>query len=280
MLSEFEGRAQITIQALEGSQLITPEQRLDLAYYLALQHTRTPRFEREIEGMVDRLYKILSKDMVPTIEAAQEMINRKDSLEGITAESMFKFIHEEKYSVKGSRNHMISLMLDLTQRASMELAMMDWVVVHANQGCSFVTSDSPIGYAVPEKYVRSGEPVIGLGSHKIIKLFPLTQKVALLLGKHGGGFGHFRYSRAQVRDFNLTVAKETERFLIGRDEALLRSIVKKSKIDQSSPATRMKVESVPHPTDPMRSFLVSRRVSADAPNTPLKYHAEPPPASS
>jgi hypothetical protein len=32
----------------------------------------------------------------------------------------------------------------------------------------------------------------------------------------------------------------------------------------------MKVENVVHPTDPNRSFLVARRVSADAPNKPLK----------
>lgn len=279
MLSQFEGRAKTAIQTLEAGQEINPEQRADLAYYLAFQHTRTPRFEREIDEMADAVHKILLKEMVPTVEAAEIVFKCKEKKSDVTAESMYKFIHEEQFSMKGSRNNTISLMLDQTSRASKDIALMDWVVVHAVRGCSFITTDSPIGYVVPEKFIRSGEPVIGLGSEKITKLFPLTQKVALLIGKYGGGFGHFRFNRTQVRDFNVTVARETERFLIGRDEALVRSIVRKSNIDRAAPATRMKVENVPHPTDPLRSFLVTRRVAADAPDIPLKYHAGPPPDS-
>jgi hypothetical protein len=31
----------------------------------------------------------------------------------------------------------------------------------------------------------------------------------------------------------------------------------------------MKVENIPHPADPLRSYLVSRRVHADEPDTPF-----------
>ena len=275
MLGQFEGRAQLVIQALEASETITPEQRVDLAYYLALQHTRTPRFERETEEMADAFHKILIEGMIPTVEAAEQVFNCKERTDGITAESMFDFIHQEQFNIKGSRNNTIVMMLDLASKGSKDIALMDWVIVHAAKGCSFITTDSPIGYVIPEEFKRSGEPVIGLGSDKITKLFPLTQQVALLIGKYGAGFGHFSFNRTQVREFNITVAQETERFLIGQNEALVRSIVRKSKIDRAMPATRMKVENVPHPNDPLRSYLVSRRVAADAPDVPLKYYEEP-----
>lgn len=271
MLADFEGRAQPVIQTLESGQAITPEQRVDLAYYLAFQHTRTPRFEREIDEMADALHKIVIKEMVPTVEAAETVFDCKERSDGIAAESMFKFIHEEQFTVQGCRNNTISLMLDQASRGSKDIALMDWVIVHAAKGCSFITTDSPIGYIVPEEFIQSGEPVIGLGSDKITKLFPLGQKVALLIGKYGAGFGHFSFNRSQVREFNIAVAQEAERFLIGPDEALVRSIVRRSKIDRSRPATRMKVENVPHPSDPLRSYLVTRRVAADAPDVPLRY---------
>ena len=279
MLSQFEGRGKSAIQTLEDGDTITPEQRIDLAYHIGFQHTRTPRFEREIDEIADAVHKIIIKEMIPTVEAAEQFFRCKEKGDGVTAESMFDFIHEEKFVMKGNRNNTISLMLDQVGRLSKCIALMDWVVVHAAEGCSFITTDSPFGYIVPEEFVRSGEPVIGLGSDKITKLFPLTQKVALLIGKYGAGFGHFRFNRTQVREFNITLAMETERFLIGRDESLLRSIVRKSKIDRAEPATRMKVENVAHPTDPMRSFLVTRRVAKDAPDIPLKYHTGSPPDS-
>jgi hypothetical protein len=152
---------------------------------------------------------------------------------------------------------------------------MDWVVVHATKRSSFITTDSPIGYVVPEEFLRSGEPVIGAGSEKITKLFPLTQTVGLLIGKYGAGLGHLRINRKQVREFNQTVAQEAERFLIGPDEDLVRSIVRKSKIDKTKPATQMKVDNVPHPSDPLRSMLVARRVTSDAPDVLLKYYEKP-----
>jgi len=275
LLSECERRAKLVIQILESSQSITPQQRVDLAFYLVLQHTRTPRFERETEEMADAFHKIVLKEMVPSVEAAESVFGCNKKNDGATAEDMYKFIHEEQFTVKGNRNNTISLMLNLARRGSVDIALMDWVVVHAAKGCSFITTDSPIGYVVPDEFIRSGEPVIGLGSDKITKLFPLTRKVALLIGKYGAGFGHFGFNRMQVRDFNVTVAQEAERFLIGPDEYLVRSVVRRSKIDKSMPATRMKVENVPHPSDPLRSYLVTRRIAADAPEMPLKFSERP-----
>jgi hypothetical protein len=89
--------------------------------------------------------------------------------------------------------------------------MMNWVVVHADKRSAFITTDGPIGFVVPDEFRRSGEPVLGLGSQEITKLVPLSQGVALLIGNHGAGFGHFDFHREQVRDVNIMVATECQR---------------------------------------------------------------------
>jgi len=47
-------------------------------------------------------------------------------------------------------------------------------------------------------------------------------------------------------------------------------VVRRSKVDKAKTGTRMKDENVPHPTDPMRSFLVARRVPSNASDAPLR----------
>ena len=73
-----------------------------------------------------------------------------------------------------------------------------------------------------------------------------------------------------VREINIALAIERERYVIGANESLVRSIVRRGKVDTTKPGSRIRVEHIPHPTDPMRTFLVTRRVAADASNEPLR----------
>lgn len=269
-LSQIESRAKPVIAKLEARENITPDERFNLACFVSLLMCRTPKFEREIEEISDATHKLVAKEMIPTVEAAAEHLRRHGGDAKITAESFFKFVHEEKFYVKGNRNITIETMLDQTQKVTMEIALMNWWIAHADERSAFITTDSPLGFIVPEEFQRTGEPVLGLASQKVTKLIPLTKRVALLMGHIGAGLDHFNFSRQQVREFNVTVATESERYVIGPDEALVRCTVKRSKVDTNNPGTRMKVENVSHPTDPNRSFLVARRVSADAPDKPLK----------
>ncbi len=272
-LSAVEGKAKSAIQKLEARDTILPEERFNLAHFIALLMVRSPKFDRVVNEVADAAAKHIVKHAVPTVEAAGELVRQhgeKTGAKEITPESMFKFIHDEKFKMVTNRNFVISAMLDQAQKATLDVAMMDWMVVHADKSSAFITTDEPIGFIVPDEFRRSGEPVLGLGSQKITKFIPLSQSVALLLGKQGGGFGHFGVHREQIRDLNILVATECDRYVIGRDEALVRSVVKQGKVDISNPGTRLKVEHVLHPTDPLKTYLITRRVLSDAPDEPIK----------
>ena len=271
--SKIEGSAKSTIGKLEAGGTISPEERLYLANFIALLMVRSPKFDRLTNEVADSALKHVIKHAVPTVEAAEKMVQQHGERTGekqITAESMFAFIHNEKFRIKVSRNTVISIMLEQAQKVTFEVAMMDWMIMHAHPTSAFITSDEPIGFIVPDEFRKTGEPVLGLASQKIVKFVPLSQKVAIALGQFGGGLGHLGMPRDQVRSANKMVATECDRYVIGRDEALVRSVVKQSKVDQLNPGTRMKVEHVPHPDDPNRTFLVTRRVMADAPDKPLE----------
>ena len=111
---------------------------------------------------------------------------------------------------------------------------MDWVIVHAPECTAFITTDNPLGFVVSEDLKRSGEPVLGLASQKVTKIIPLTHQMALLMGKHGARLGHFSVNRHQVRDINLALATECERYVIAPEETLVRFIVRRSKVTRRS----------------------------------------------
>ena len=274
--SKIEGSAKSTIGKLEGRGEISPEERLYLANFIALLSVRSPKFDRQMNEVADASAKHIVKYAIPNVDAAGTLVKQYSEKTGetqITAESMFDFIHQDKFKIQVHRNTVISAMLDLAQKVTFEVAMMDWMVVHAHPSSAFITSDEPIGFIVPDEFRQSGEPVLGLASQKIVKLVPLSQRVALMLGQFGGGFGHMGMHRDQVRFANKLVASECDRYVIGRDKALVQSVVKQSKVDQTNPGTRLKVEHIPHPDDPKRTFLVTRRTLADTPDKPFEMIA-------
>ena len=265
-LSKMENRAKPVITKLEDGEMITPEDRLYFAHFTALLLFRTPKFERQMQQAADAGAKLLMKRMIPSVEAAAAHLRRYGKKgKGLTPESIFAFIHNEEYEAKGDRNTAIDAMFEMTERSTMALACMDWMVAHADERTSFISTDSPLGFFIPAELRGSSKTNLGLLSDQVTKFIPLSQRTALVIGLPGLGFGHCSVDRRQVRDINIAVGKECERFVLGSEENLVRAVVRWSKIDTSNTATRIKVEHIPHPTDPSRTYLVSRLVSADAP---------------
>jgi len=85
-----------------------------------------------------------------------------------------------------TRSFVIQAMLDKSQKLSMDFFLMNWTIAYADERTSFITTDQPLGFIVPDEFRRSHEPVLGLGSEKITKLVPLSQRVAMIPGTRIG----------------------------------------------------------------------------------------------
>lgn len=265
LLSEFEGLGAPVIRKLEQGDAIGPEERVNLAYFVTFLFNRVPRFEREIDEVADATAKAMLKKTFPTLEVvAAHLASTPDPERSYSAEQFFQFIHGEEFTLEGNRNNTVRTMLEQTPPLAKEIAFMDWTIAHADERSAFVTTDSSFGYLVPEELRGTGAPVYGIASEKIVKAVPLSSRIALVIGRRGADLEHVRYGRDKVREINVAVAIECERYVIGPDEALVRNVVRRSKVDGPAPTgTRMKVEHIQHPTDPTRTVLIGRRVPVD-----------------
>jgi len=142
MFSEVEGLGISVIRKLEQDEDIEPEERVNLSLFLALLFNRVPRFEREIDEIADATAKALLKKMIPTVEAAAaRLAEDPDPDRGYSPEDFFRFIHEEQYTLEGNRNNTVRTMLEQAPELARELALMDWVIAHANDRSAFVATD-------------------------------------------------------------------------------------------------------------------------------------------
>ena len=113
--SKIEGSAKSTIGKLEMRGEISPEERLYLANYIALLSVRSPKFDRQVNEVADAAAKQIVKYAIPNVDAAETLVKQYGEKTGetkITAESMFDFIHQDKFRIQVHRNTVISAMLD------------------------------------------------------------------------------------------------------------------------------------------------------------------------
>lgn len=65
---------------------------------------------------------------------------------------------------------------------------------------------------------------IGFGNSDAMAVFPLTQSCALVMFGNQGSLEHCEIDAVAIRHTNLALADRCQRFVIGREEALVRSL--------------------------------------------------------
>jgi len=272
MLSRIEGRAKPVIEQLDKGLNISSEDRVHLAYFLALLITRTPRHEKSCADVADIGMKHLTKSFFPTPEAVYSYF--KNTSEKMTKEqaiSFHDFVHKERYIVKRSRNAAIVETIDRAQEVTPHIMIMDWLVAHTTEDKPFVLSDAPLGFIIDEKDKGTGEPVLGLLSNRAVKVLPLSKTTALLMVSVDpkAKLAHFDVGVEVVDQINTAVIQETDRIIIGKDEKTVTEAVQKAAPTRRG-GSKMRLDEIPHPTDPLRSLLVMHRTQIGHEKTPLK----------
>ena len=277
VLSQFEGRAKPVIDKLDRGERLDEIEHVDSAYFLALLVTRVPRHEREREEIVNLALKHITKQAFKSVEAVQTYFaGTPHAMSDEQARSFFKFVHEEQYNLKQSRNEAISGMLEQARVVAHGLATMNWVVVHAPEDARFILSDAPVGFITDEAEEKSGEPVLGVLSEKATKVFPLNRRTALLAVTAGLRTAHASVTKEQVRELNRSLVMESERIVIGADGETVRIAIEEAGalLANGNIGSKVRLTDIPHSTDPHRSYMILHRVRPGCDEVPLALEPE------
>lgn len=246
LFAEYEGKAKAVIDKLSDQSSITADERSDLAIFLAFGAMRTPEMTDSLKALNSRLVADVTRRIFSDVDEIVEMLKKDpDSADKTSADlegeatAMMTMATEEQFEIVTDHGWAVSMAVRMALEIAPIFAGRNWRVLHVqNEKISYVTSDSPflLGTVGPRPSSFWG---VGFGNADALTIFPLTQDCALAISGQEGKMVHASVGRDQVRDLNLRIASQCQRFLIGRDEALVRSLAKATGLASNKWSPRM-----------------------------------------
>jgi hypothetical protein len=218
----------------QQNQMISDEGRAYLALFVAFLMTRTPAFDQFHNNTSDLILRWWAKARNPTVEAvAKSLAQAKgEPVQIAEAQKAFEMIHNGKYEVKFPRQNAIKTMLSSAAELGEAIASMDWTIYTCPDDCTLITSDNPFVVIPPQDLdlTISGFGPLMPGA---ISLIPLNKRTLMCAQKDSSGLLKYKSAnRDIIRFVNYKVVAKSDRFIIARDEPLLRKLVKRTKVDQ------------------------------------------------
>ena len=230
LLSDYESKASLVVKKLEATESINADERSDLAIFVAFAACRTPDLVDSLKIFTSGLIKDMSRQMFADIEVVKERMRGKPdaplSEEQLEAEArqLVEFAQGGYYEVKTHHPWAVGMAMTMALKIAPIFAGRDWEVLHrGSEKNSFVTTDAPVllSTVAPRENSFWG---VGFGNTDALVLFPLTASCVLVLSGNSGKLDHKAVDADQLCHLNLSIAGHCQRFVVGRDEALVRSL--------------------------------------------------------
>lgn len=247
LFCHFENKAAPIVKKLSERERIDIDEREYLTAFIALAAVRTPAAIAEAKNVhagivkaratlllsdADSVLKILREMEGP---AADEAVLRKHSID------VARMVRDESYDVGVDSTFALGKSMRLFDVIANALFTRDWMTLYSpSEEHSFLTSDSPV--ILTPRGSGSRHLPLGYGSPHGQVLFPLTHGSALVISGDQGRSGRTDITLEALRRFNLTVAAECHRYIVGRDAALVHSIADELKLAGTTWKPKYKVE--------------------------------------
>jgi hypothetical protein len=204
--------------------------------FIAFFYTRTPIFDKEQRALGEYLFRTTTKANHSSPEVTAEWLKQfeadtGESAEGISPEKYWQMIQGDEYEVDIPREYNIRLMLDATEHVAQLLLTRNWHFVRAPRDFEFITSDGPFVISPPAGYERDWRAYGALTPGAAIQV-PLSPSTSLIIQGEGNDILYGRINKDTARKINANVAQNSDRFTIGRNEAYVRKLVQRTRVDQ------------------------------------------------
>ena len=230
LLSEYEAKASGVIKKLVAMEAINADERTDLAIFVAFAAFRTSDIVDSLKAFNSSLIRDICMQTFADVEEVKTRMRGKPDVPSsdeeleTEARELIEFAQSGQYEVTTNHLWAVSIAIRMAFIIAPSLAGRNWAIFHRdNDKKSFVTTDAPVllTTVAPRQNNFWG---IGFGNTDALVLFPLTESCILAMYGSEGNFRHWTAGSEQIRQINLALADRCQRFVIGRDEALVRSL--------------------------------------------------------
>lgn len=248
-LSSVEAKAAGAIKKLLKRQTLTSEERSELAIFIALAGFRTPDAVDSVKHLNGQMISRLTKLMLSDLETVKDQLRGKPDApsteEELTqhAKAMIEFAQSDNYTVETDHQWAVGMAVSQAMAIAPILAGRDWLILHRDsERCSFVTTDSPVMLTTlaprPAGFWSRG---VGFANRDAMVAFPLTQSCAIHIFGNSGKEIHAEMDQNKIKELNTALAVGCQRFVIGRDEALVKAVVTRAGVPGTKWKPRMQM---------------------------------------
>jgi Protein of unknown function (DUF4238) len=237
LFARIEGAAASGIECLARKLALTDEQRARVLLFIAFARSRTPEAITTVKSLTGDIVKQVTKFAFKDVERVQEILKEDNGLlsheeQLARAKAQIDFAQSGNYDVSVNDTFALQLALSLASPIIDALKTRIWTVLHPERPRdSFVTTDTPLVLT----YLRTQSPYgVGFGSPNAIVYFPLGQDACLMFHGEGTALKHRNIPQNQVASVNRMLTANCQRFVIGRDESLIKSLVRNTGIDKTN----------------------------------------------
>lgn len=232
LMCEYEGKAAQIIRKLSAKERLTDEERSDMAIFVAIMGFRTPDQIDTIKATNGEMVKRMSQMIFGSEELTKMAVKQNPKNAGLSddeieeqAKNLYEFVKRDQFTVKTDHQWALGMSMSMFTKVAEILVRRNWVVMHRDsEKRSFITSDAPLALTLmkPRQHTFYG---VGYASSDAMVVFPLTQASVLVMYGFDGSFAHGTMTEANMKNINHLIAGRCQRFVMGRDEKLIRSLV-------------------------------------------------------
>jgi hypothetical protein len=251
-LSEWEGKASVIMTKLSNSENISVEERVNLSIFIALAAFRTPEHVQSIMAVNSGFVGAMALEMFGNVERAKEQMRRTpfapETEEDLDREArdLVAFAQGGRYEIKTEHKWAVEMAIRTAFAVAPTFADRDWLILHRpDHKRSFVATDSPVLLTT----VAPREPSmfgVGFGNADALIIFPLDQTCALAMFGDRGGLAHIASTDERMRHINLAIADRCQRFVIGRDRSIVRSLADRLSLGSKKWSPKMQASRFPN----------------------------------
>lgn len=231
LLAEYEGKAKPVIDKLAVRESLDAEERSDLAIFIALGAMRTPDVVDSLKafnaGMVTDVMKSMFadvNDVAARLRDDPDFAGKSEDEVLEEAKLMVDMAQNDGVKVTTEHRWAVGMAIQMALEVAPIFAGRDWVVVHRdNDKKSFITTDAPVLLTTVAPRANNFWGV-GFGNADALVFFPLKESCTLAMLGNSGDLRHVEADTEKVRQLNSGMAAKCQRFVIGRDEALVSSL--------------------------------------------------------
>lgn len=239
-LGKIESDASRILPILLDGQPLQDDARAAIALFVGTLAVRTPEFIQSVGDATGQFVKMITQTAFANDERALASLRGCPAFAHLDegemrerAEGMADFAARGEFTVNVDHQWSVSMALPMGEHIAQVLAARHWSVLEAPAGAAFVVSDAPVVLTTVSPLQPSWAGV-GFGSMEALVLVPLDSTHALAMYGWKRSNSNRKIDRRLVKSVNVNVARHSQRFLLGRDNALVEAVARASRLDQTT----------------------------------------------